>query len=149
MDTRSMAVMGLIIGALTVPSVGIAASSSQQGGKEKQSQATNPPLDQNAELGKGHLGPHDGTPKAVRPMTSIGKGHRGRGKVIHMLSEGPLANRPHPAKRRTYRRPIWGAKALSIRESGKDRGTGRALASQLRVPFLAHRGIHIAPHACL
>jgi hypothetical protein len=63
MDTRSMAVMGLIIGALTVPSVGIAASPSQQGGTDKQSQAKNPTLDQNAELGKGHLGPQDGTPK--------------------------------------------------------------------------------------
>ena len=47
-----------------------------------------------------------------------------------------------------YRRPIWAAKALWIRESGKDRGTGRPLASDLPVAFLAHRGIYIAPHAC-
>ena len=63
MDTRSMVTISLMIGALALPNVGIAASPSQQGSTDKRSQGTNPGLDQNAELGKGHLGPHDGTPK--------------------------------------------------------------------------------------
>jgi hypothetical protein len=81
MDSRSMITIGILIGALATPSAGVTASPSQQGGTDKQSQAKNPTLDQNAELGKGHLGPQDGTPKGGTAEDQHRQGTSGQGQT--------------------------------------------------------------------
>jgi hypothetical protein len=95
MDSRSMITIALMIGSLAMPSVGVAASPSQQGA-EKQSQAKNPPLDQNAELGKGHLGPQDGTPKGGTSEDQHRQGRSAQGQSDPQAIRG-AGGKPTPS----------------------------------------------------
>lgn len=60
MNTGSLVLAGALVSLWAVPTIGWGANQTdQQGTGEPSQQSDCPPLDVNAEMGRGHLGPHD------------------------------------------------------------------------------------------
>ena len=62
MAAKRVLIVGVLAGTLAFPCVGFSEAQKEQSGTGKESHSQI--LDQNAELGKGHLGPHDSATKA-------------------------------------------------------------------------------------